>query len=175
MPGPRVTVRRGRSRGTIVFSSYASVPGPTRVTTVGAVSPTIVRSVGLASPDARDREDGGTVGGSREQKAHSDRRSGRARRQVGHRGRERWPRAIQPRATAAMRPTASPAHHNPRRDPAAETAAGRTVRGAAGRDATSRGGTEEARLDAFSPAASGAAGPAAIREARTDAVPVPGG
>src|SRR2546426_7744732 len=169
MPGPRVTLRTGRSRSTIVFSRYSSVPGPTRARTVGAVSPTIVRSVGLASPDARDREGGGTVAGSREQNAHSERRSGRGRRQVGHRGRERWPRAIQPRATAAMRPTASPAHHSPRRDPAAETAAGSTVRGAAGPGARSWGGTEEARPDGFSPAASGAAGPAAIREARTEA------
>src|SRR5439155_14471762 len=58
MPGPRVTLRTGRSRSTIVFSRYSSVPGPTRATTVGAVSPTIVRSVGLASPDARGGEDG---------------------------------------------------------------------------------------------------------------------
>src|SRR5712692_4655951 len=175
MPGPLVTLRTGRSRSTIVFSRYSSVPGPTRAMTVGAVSPTMVRSLGLGSTEARDREGGGTVAGSREQNAHSDRRSGRGRRQVGHRGRERWPSAIQPRATAAMRPAASPTHHSARRDPAAERAAGSIVRAAAGRGATSRAGPEEARPDGFSPAASGGAGPAAMREASREAVPEPGG
>ena len=84
MPGPRVTLSTGRSRRTTVFSRYSSVVAPMRDTTVGASSATIVRSLGAAGADRA----GGAVRSLRAQNAHSESRSGSARRQVGQRGRD---------------------------------------------------------------------------------------
>ena len=146
---------------------------------VGAVSTTMVRSVGLASVETLPRDGGGAVTGSRPQKAHSDSRSGSGRRHVAQRGRDRWPRAIQASATAVTTASATPTHH-PRRNPVAGAAVGAmAVRAAAGRGAASRGGADArpAGLSGadFSTATSGTPGPAAIREASNPAVPDPGG